>query len=249
MTAIPATLGTRERPGALVRTLQRLTKVLFVTLIVRPVLWLFLGLEVRNASRLPKHGPAIFVANHNSHFDALAILSILELPLLAQAHPVGAEDYFFKTPLRAAFSRWFLGIVPLARTATKARRDVLEDVVKTLEHGKIIVFFPEGSRGGTGRVGSFKRGISALAKRCPNVPIIPLYLAGFSKVLPKGASFPLPMLCSISVGDRVVEHDNSVRRAQLPDLLHKRVVELGGQAEEQIVGATSVSLLSARRDP
>jgi 1-acyl-sn-glycerol-3-phosphate acyltransferase len=248
MTAYSATLD-RPRAGSLVRTLQRITKILFVTLVVRPVLWLFLGLEVRNAQRLPKDGPAIFIANHNSHFDALAILSILELPLLAQAHPVGAEDYFFKTPFRAAFSRWCLGILPLARTAPKdGRRDVLEGVVKSLEHGKIVIFFPEGSRGGAGRVGSFKRGIAALAKRCPNVPIVPLYLAGFSKVLPKGASFPLPMICSISIGEAVVEVDTTARRAKLPELLHQRVVALGGDAEEQVVGATSVSLLCARRD-
>jgi len=244
MTAYQAILE-RPRSRGVVHVLQICTKIAFVTFVVRPVLWLFLGLEVRNAARLPKDGPAILVANHNSHFDALAILSILDLPLLAQAHPIGAEDYFFKTAFLRMFSRWCLGIVPLTRTMTKdgvRARDPFEEVVGALDRGSIVIFFPEGSRGGAGRVGLFKRGIAALAKRCPGVPIVPLYLAGFSKVLPKGSSFPLPMLCSISVGEAIVESHPA-----LPETLRRRVVALGGDAE-QSAGATSLALVAARRD-
>jgi len=235
----------RPRSASLVHVLQMLTKIAFVTFVVRPVLWLFLGLEVRSAKRLPVKGPAILIANHNSHFDALAILSILDLPLLARAHPVGAEDYFFATRFMAAFSRWCLGIVPLARTSSKdgvIDRDPFRRIVGALDRGSIVIFFPEGSRGSAGGVGSFKRGIGALAKRCPGVPVVPLYLAGFSKVLPKGSSFPLPMLCSISVGDAVVESHPA-----LHETLRRRVVALGGAAELQ-AGATSMQLVAARRD-
>ncbi|MEK6212508.1 MAG: 1-acyl-sn-glycerol-3-phosphate acyltransferase, partial [Vibrio fluvialis] len=45
--------------------MARLLKLLFVLLIVKPLVFIGLGLNILQRQNLPEHGPMIIAANHN----------------------------------------------------------------------------------------------------------------------------------------------------------------------------------------
>ncbi len=73
--------------------LSSILRTLFTLCIVWPVIWLWLGLRIKHRERLPACGPAIIVANHNSHMDVFALLSLFPLRRQSSVHPVAAADY------------------------------------------------------------------------------------------------------------------------------------------------------------
>ena len=52
-------------------------RLLFFLLVVKPFLLLAVGINVRRRDRFAAAGPALIVANHNSHLDALVLMAML----------------------------------------------------------------------------------------------------------------------------------------------------------------------------
>ncbi|HIA27530.1 MAG TPA: 1-acyl-sn-glycerol-3-phosphate acyltransferase [Planctomycetes bacterium] len=183
--------------------LSKLLKTTLLLLIVRPLILIVIGLNVRHRNRLPFEGPAMIVANHNSHIDTFVLLSLFPLRMVHIVRPVAAADYFLRNRFISWFSRKVIGIIPVARTATPSAGDPLSGCSEALERGEIILIYPEGSRGEPGRITEFKSGVAHLAERHPDVPVHPIFLHGTGKVLPKGEGALVPFFCDVFVGEQI----------------------------------------------
>src|SRR5262245_25295616 len=135
--------GSRRYEALMLQTIRRYG----LMLVVRPLAQLLFGLDVIGREKLPKSGPAIVAANHNSHVDTIVLLCLFPSKLLPKIRPVAAADHFDKGGFGSWFSKNIIGIIPIKRGGAARGEDVLLGAKQALERGEILVLFPEGSRG------------------------------------------------------------------------------------------------------
>lgn len=202
-------------------------RYLFYLLIVKPLVLIVLGINCRNRERLPLQGPAVIVANHNSHLDALALMSLFPQHVLAHVRPVAAADYFF----RRKWLKWaalnVVGIIPIDRTSAASAKEVLAPIHQALDRGDILIFFPEGTRGEPESFGKMKNGIATIIADHPHVPVVPLFFYGLGKALPKGEIVLVPFFIDAFVGQSILWPGN---RQEFMENLKNAMAELQSKA-------------------
>jgi len=161
-------------------------------------LHLFFGLNVRGRENLPSRGPCILAANHNSHLDILVIYAALPVRLIVSSHVVAAQDYF--APRRLLFAAVDFLFKPVWVDRESAGSNCMDRMHSYLDAGDSIIIFPEGTRGEAGKMGRFHCGVGKLAAEHPRIPLLPVFLRGTERALPRKASLPLPIWQHVSIG-------------------------------------------------
>ena len=132
-------------------------------------------------------GPAIFIANHQSHLDTLLVHAAMPERLKRRILFGAAQDrWFVKGRKKLVLKPWYqslaLGNFPIRRGGGK---DALAYAEWLLQRSEPIFLFPEGTRATDDALGEFKHGATLLALKL-GVPIVPIYLGGCASLRPKG---------------------------------------------------------------
>jgi len=180
--------------------MERIFKVIFFALLVKPVILLGLGLNVRGRANLPKRGPAVIAANHNSHLDTMVLMGMYPLSSIHMVRPVAAADYFFRNKYLKWFSLNIIGIIPLDRTGKTSREDLFADCHLALDKGQILLIFPEGSRGRPEELSRLRKGLFYLIKDRQDTEVTPVVMHGLGRALPKGEALFVPFNCDVIIG-------------------------------------------------
>ncbi len=170
---------------------------------IKPFLSIVIGVRYENKQVLKAKEQYIIVANHNSHLDALSIISALPGSKLANTFTVAAVDYFGRNSLFRKVVRFFFNAIFIKRNRQVGDPSAIEQLDAYLKNGKSLILFPEGSRGKPGVLSDFKKGIAVLLKRNPNIHFIPAHLNGFGRVMPKDSNLVLPMLSKVRFGNPI----------------------------------------------
>jgi 1-acyl-sn-glycerol-3-phosphate acyltransferase len=201
-----------------------------IALVARPLARVLTGADIVGRERLPLKGPAILVANHASHMDTILLLTIYPSRALDRVRPAAAADYFLKGRVLSWFSRNVLNIVPVARDRVASGEDILAPAREALAAGDILLIFPEGTRGDGEDLSKLKTGVAKLAAAFPQAPVVPVWLQGAGRVLPKGAHVPVPLNCTILVGEPLTWGGD---RTAFMDALRERLEGLKALAPPQ----------------
>ncbi|WP_250475254.1 lysophospholipid acyltransferase family protein [Caballeronia sp. GAFFF1] len=141
----------------------------------------------------------LYFSNHTSHIDTLAILAALPRELRDAVRPVAARDYWDSGRIKRHIARNLLNAVLIDRRR-ETEGDPLDPVRDALAHGHSIIIFPEGTRGADALPQAFRSGLFHLASEFPKVALTPVYLENLQRIMPKGAIWPIPLICKVHVG-------------------------------------------------
>jgi 1-acyl-sn-glycerol-3-phosphate acyltransferase len=177
--------------------------VSFVQFLIAGFARVLTGAQARWLGCAPAATQRIYFANHSSHGDFVLIWAALPPVLRANTRPVAGADYWDRGGLRGFLIHdVFNGVlIDRVRGASAAAVDPIEIMAGALDNGFSLIIFPEGTRNTTeDMLLPFKSGIYHLAKRCPNVELVPVWIENLRRVMPKGQVLPVPLLCSVNFG-------------------------------------------------
>lgn len=152
------------------------------------------NIQAENKNRIPLQGPLIVAANHFSYMDPVALQVVFPRRIsfmMTEQFYEGRWKWLFKS---------FRCICIKGKGANIA---ALREGIEVLKKGDVLGIFPEG---GVSKEGRLQRGISGvgfLAKRS-SAPILPVFIAGTYKALPKGKVLPRPSKIRIIYGNPIL---------------------------------------------
>lgn len=156
------------------------------------------GTRVRacGLSRIPTDRPCVFMSNHQSHFDLIALLTTLpgRFAILAK------RELFFIPVF--GWALWLAGMVPVDRSNRESAIRSVDRAAEQVRNGRSVLIFAEGTRSADGTLQPFKKGGFHLALKA-GAPIVPVSVRGGHGILPKGSLRIRPGLLEVTVGEPI----------------------------------------------
>jgi 1-acyl-sn-glycerol-3-phosphate acyltransferase len=207
-------------------------------------------LQAIGVDNVPRAGGLMLAANH---------VSVLDPPVIGAAAPrplhYMAKAELFRIPL---FGRLIgrLNAHPVEREGADAT--ALRHALLLLRRGEALLVFPEGTRGteggplGPGRAGAGM--LAALAE----VPVVPVYVEGTGRVLPRGATrlrrgpitvrYGRPLIFERGErGDRGGRGRGKQRYQEVSDQIMAAIGRLRAEAEQASPAAPSAPAVNVNR--
>jgi 1-acyl-sn-glycerol-3-phosphate acyltransferase len=177
-------------------------------------------LRVEGIADLPAGG-AVLVSNHQSLVDIPLLLAAFPRPVKFLAKRELGEIPLFGQAMAAA------GNLFVDREDPRDTVQLLREAGGRVRAGSLLIVFPEGTRSADGSVGEFKAGAFFIAQRS-GMPVVPVYIDGGNKALPKGSLRMRPTELFVRVMSPLT------------------VGEGAGGSKEQIAGAVRGRILAAQ---
>lgn len=148
--------------------------------------------EVAGLGNIPRHGAFIIACNHASHLDP---------PIIGSLVPRQVAFFARKTLWKPGLAQWWLdgvGTIPVDRDGGS---DVtaIKRVLQTLQAGKALILFPEGTRSPDGRLQAAKPGVGLIACRT-RVPVLPVRIFNSHQAFGRGGGVRLGTRVSVAFG-------------------------------------------------
>jgi 1-acyl-sn-glycerol-3-phosphate acyltransferase len=150
--------------------------------LIRALLRLLFRFRAIGVGQVPPAGAVMLAANHVSLLDPPAIGAAAPRPLHYMA-----KAELFRVPLLGRLIG-SLNAHPVERDGADAT--ALRHALLLLRRGEALLVFPEGTRGAEGGpLGPGRAGAGMLAA-LSEAPVVPVYIEGTGRVLPRGATRP-----------------------------------------------------------
>ena len=173
---------------------------------------IYLPTIVKGKKNIPIKGGFILACNHVSYLDPVIFGISCPRPLNYMA-----RESLFKDRLLG----WLLAHVNVF-TIKRYSADIgaIKEALRRLKMGGGLLLFPEGTRSSDGQIGEGLEGVGFLARKS-NVPVIPAYIKGTQKAMPKGAKFVKPARLTVIFGPvvRFAEKDCISDKARTAEIM------------------------------
>lgn len=116
--------------------------------------------------------PAVIICNHQSHIDLMGIM------MLTPQLVILTKDWVWKNPFYGLVIR-YADYFPVSE-----EQEMTKNIETMLKKGYSVVIFPEGTRSEDCRIRRFHRGAFYMAEQF-GLDIVPVFIEGFGRVLPK----------------------------------------------------------------
>lgn len=153
------------------------------------------GVKIKTSglANLPPKGPIVLIANHQSILDIWICMAAIPLKI-----GFFAKEELLKVPILGS-DIYHQGHFFVDRNNPRKAVKQMKRVKEKIKKGHVVMIFPEGTRSSDFKIASFKRGAFQIALEA-GATIVPIYIDGSGRVLPKNRLLITPKPVSIHIG-------------------------------------------------